>query len=611
MTMSRDPHSSCNDLPASVWGSTASYQVTHELANSARLVISEVAVVFCHYECTYAPLGNHGNSSSVHADTCAALPRIPMNVAKRGTPKRKKPHRPDPRIWTAVQVTTEWEITVKEESDGRFTFKNNKFRSGLAIKHITSGGLELFAQDNIRPYQWVQIELSRQRGLVGYTTYIQDDKATIVTRTDTGHQELSITITLRIIMAIDEESSKLSYVKDGTGTPVMTSIYNVKFATPDSRFYMMRVGTWVDFNKGGDPAKPQRRRVIHVMDTRTTVRDEHSGEEFDFNVCDLDMSGIQGRLLPKTDLDHPVVGWRVMVSHGQLKGYIGLIKDADNYGVTVELEARLVSGQLPRQRVGWSDFTLIPNEAGASGSTSPHAKTPTPTTTPIWLTPEPDDEHLQWLLSDDMRFVLEKRCIPLTITGVSGDLAEYEGKAVRTLPLAKRKSTPKPDEVVVSASRRGRLKQISIEAKYLKPWIPIVNSKVVIIKGPKHGAIGKVGSLTDQICTVRFDDPTGASVSYFKPNKVVCIHPLLSIATASMFITKNILNGAGPIVNVELQVLMRPCKVIVDHSPELVKLLKSGQCKAIQTAMADLMQGMQNARSGDAHVLKIRASDLA
>ncbi|KAF8257534.1 hypothetical protein EI94DRAFT_1708898 [Lactarius quietus] len=72
-----------------------------------------------------------------------------------------------------------------------------------------------------------------------------------------------------------------------------------------------------------------------------------------------------------------------------------------------------------------------------------------------------------------------------------------------------------------------------------------------------------------------------------------------------MFITKNILNGASPVVNVELQALMRLCKAIVDHTPELVKLLKSRQCKAIQTAMANLMQGMRNARSGNAHVLKI------
>ncbi|KAF8256982.1 hypothetical protein EI94DRAFT_1709825 [Lactarius quietus] len=39
-----------DDSPASIWRTAASYQVTHELSNSARLVISEVAIIFCRYE---------------------------------------------------------------------------------------------------------------------------------------------------------------------------------------------------------------------------------------------------------------------------------------------------------------------------------------------------------------------------------------------------------------------------------------------------------------------------------------------------------------------------------------------------------------------------------
>ncbi|KAF8263023.1 hypothetical protein EI94DRAFT_1807863 [Lactarius quietus] len=53
MTVSRDLHSSCYNLPASIWDSTASDHVTYELADPARLVIGEVTVVFCRYECTY------------------------------------------------------------------------------------------------------------------------------------------------------------------------------------------------------------------------------------------------------------------------------------------------------------------------------------------------------------------------------------------------------------------------------------------------------------------------------------------------------------------------------------------------------------------------------
>ncbi|KAF8263533.1 hypothetical protein EI94DRAFT_1703920 [Lactarius quietus] len=71
-----------------------------------------------------------------------------------------------------------------------------------------------------------------------------------------------------------------------------------------------------------------------------------------------------------------------------------------------------------------------------------------------------------------------------------------------------------------------------------------------------------------------------------------------------------ILNRADPNQTPELQVLMRPCKAMINHSPALVNLVKTGQRKAIKTAMADAMQGMQSARSTDAHVLKIRISDL-
>ncbi|KAF8269196.1 hypothetical protein EI94DRAFT_1799482 [Lactarius quietus] len=267
---------------------------------------------------------------------------------------------------------------------------------------------------------------------------------------------------------VTEENNELSYVKDGTGNPMKASIHDMEFTTPDSRFYMMRVGTWVNFNKGGDPAGPWCGHVVYVMDMHVMVKEEHTEEVFNLNIRDLDVSSIQGQMLPKTS-------------------YIGLIKYVNNYGLTVELEARLVSGQLPCQRVGWLDFTLILKEVVASGSSSQCTRTPPPTTTPVWLTPEPDDEHLQWLLSDDLRFVLERRCILLTVSGVrDGDLAKYKGKVVRTMPLSKRKLTPKHNKVVVSASKCGRVKQISIEAKNLKPLKPIIDGMQNARSGDAH-----------------------------------------------------------------------------------------------------------------------------
>jgi hypothetical protein len=153
------------------------------------------------------------------------VPRIPPKIKTQHILKWKKTSRPDPWIWTAAQVTSEWGVKVKEESDGTFTFKNSKYRCGLVEQQMSSGGLELmgmaptnlapftqaqflldylpfqpwiqqFTQDNIKPYQWVHIDLGKHQGLIGYTTYIQDDKATIVTSTDTGQQKPSILILL-------------------------------------------------------------------------------------------------------------------------------------------------------------------------------------------------------------------------------------------------------------------------------------------------------------------------------------------------------------------------------------------------------------------------------
>ena len=105
-------------------------------------------------------------------------------------------------------------------------------------------------------------------------------------------------------------------------------------------------------------------------------------------------------------------------------------------------------------------------------------------------------------------------------------MAKYNGKVIRTLPFAMRTETPKPDEVVISSSKHSCLRQLTIEARYLKPKKAVIDSEAVVIEGPKHGAIGKVGGLTDQICTVRFDDVKGAEVRHFKLDKLAYVEAL-------------------------------------------------------------------------------------
>ncbi len=102
---------------------------------------------------------------------------------------------------------------------------------------------------------------------------------------------------------------------------------------------------------------------------------------------------------------------------------------------------------------------------------------------------------------------------------------------MRTLPLAKRKSTPKPGEVIVSVSTHARLKQISIDARFLRPWKPVVGGEAVVIEEPARGTIGVVGGLTPEICTIRIEDSTGASIKYFKPEKIAYLEPLRNTST--------------------------------------------------------------------------------
>ncbi|KAF8269197.1 hypothetical protein EI94DRAFT_1699687 [Lactarius quietus] len=118
--------------------------------------IEEGQWVRCHHGLYCDNIGFVYNiDASWDADVIVILiPRIPMKFNRQCTMKRKKPHCPDPHIWTAAQVSSEWGTSVKEESDGKCTFKNITFRSGLAVKQISSGGLELvgMAPTNIAPF---------------------------------------------------------------------------------------------------------------------------------------------------------------------------------------------------------------------------------------------------------------------------------------------------------------------------------------------------------------------------------------------------------------------------------------------------------------------------
>ena len=124
--------------------------------------------------------------------------------------KRKRPGRPVARPWTSLEVEAAWGSSqVQKRREGEFVFHHEMYCSGLIMKHVTSQSLvavahapidmlpfiraacireipsftpwaHRFAQDNIRPQQWVRIESGEQKGMIGRTYTITNSVATIV-----------------------------------------------------------------------------------------------------------------------------------------------------------------------------------------------------------------------------------------------------------------------------------------------------------------------------------------------------------------------------------------------------------------------------------------------
>ncbi|KAH9041864.1 hypothetical protein EDB83DRAFT_2524000 [Lactarius deliciosus] len=356
--------------------------------------------------------------------------------------------------------------------------------------HAFRPWLRRFTQDNIRADQW-------------------DDMANVVIRSETEGPEMAILILLHelllhympgdnikhrwsestgLVMTVDKQRNVLTYVKDGSTAQITTDLHDIDFFTPDLHFYPIRSGTWSEFN-----------------------------------IRDLEICGTQGPLLPQPEGDHPLVGRRVKVTHGQFKGLKAIVKDVTSHNATVEFEARLVTSNSPNQIVPLLFVTLLLKEAEKDTPTNP-ASSITLTDNSTMLT---FSEKGRWLLTADIQAALERRCIPFYVSGVrDGPLDEYEGKVVRTLRLAKRKLTPKPNEVVVSIYKRSSFKQISINVSFLQPWKLVINSEAVIIEGSACGTIGVVKGLTPEICSIGIEDSTGTSTQYFKPDTVVYVELL-------------------------------------------------------------------------------------
>jgi hypothetical protein len=70
------------------------------------------------------------------------------------------------------------------------------------------------------------------------------------------------------------------------------------------------------------------------------------------------------------------------------------------------------------------------------------------------------------------------------------------------------------------------IKQLSTNARFIKPWEPVLKVEVVIIEGPLCGTVGKAHGITEHICTIRSKESAGTSTHYVKLKKVAYLEPL-------------------------------------------------------------------------------------
>ena len=114
-----------------------------------------------------------------------------------------------------------------------------------------------------------------------------------------------------------------------------------------------------------------------------------------------------------------------------------------------------------------------------------------------------------------------EECIPFHVRDVPAlsPHASLNGLTAKTIPAARQKIQPEPNEVIVSVVWRGKQKQISINPSYLVPWPPSEGNKVVIIRQLFIGEVGKLVNFEHGTCAVELE--LSGKVVYFHGEDVV------------------------------------------------------------------------------------------
>ncbi|KAI9429356.1 hypothetical protein H4582DRAFT_2065376 [Lactarius indigo] len=473
-----------------------------------------------------------GNLSDVTRAVCG-LVTVFTHLAPRLVPLEQRVALLSPRNPLSRPIEEgQWGREAGPQSNLRRPGERQEFK-GLRQKNIFSAttntallpSLLGFAQDTIKPGQWVKVESGDHRGAIGKPFDVRDSIAYLILNSTGDGPVLQIPLralapfydrghhiknrwseSSGIVASVDEDRKALTYIERDSQHTVAILTDMAEPYDPPLDFYRAKEGSWVKFNrrKGMDHAK-RRGYIRAVKDTHALVIDEHSLEEFAIETRELEVCSTQGPSLPKNDPVHPLMGQRVTIIRGPLKGLYGNIREVGATAITVELPALMASS--PIQTLKWTDLMLVPTEvetARTNPASRPRTPPPDPKFQPLrCMTPEPAAGH--WLFSLQVQDIIEKKCIPFHIRGSGdGSMSAHDGNPARTVPTHQRTLSPQEGEIIVKTVKRARQKQISIRPSFLVPWKPLVEHEVVVISGPLFGIAGVVKGRQETKFTVTF-----------------------------------------------------------------------------------------------------------
>ncbi|KAH9955200.1 hypothetical protein BC827DRAFT_1271936 [Russula dissimulans] len=475
-----------------------------------------------------------------HRDAIVAfIPRISQPGGKR-----KRDGRPAPGPRTVEELIQQHgKKRVKITGSGQFIFRGGLYQEGLVFEIMPWSLLRIsehFGHD-ITPFARLAKIRNYPTFATGLKWFAQDSIcvgnrvlvviADVVTQTPEEDSGLTIGVTLRhliphfltgdhvkdhwsdcfgMVVAVDQDTQEVTFLDKNSNAEINVSAYSLQFHSPTLRYFKFTPGLHVEFSgKGG---VTRRGIIVQASGGRVQVMDERSVQHVDVKLDDITVSGVQAAALPKPECKC---------------GYRGLIKAKDHYGVDVELDAMLVSHGPIRQWVNLQDIQLEFDRGIAAG---PSHHMPPPIDLPQVVSPEPEDHEestdspwcfrpghapRHWLFAEEIQECLREGCIPFHVRGVPASSlhAKMEGLTAKTVPIARRKIEAQLNEVIVSVFQRGRPTQISLDPKYLVPWLPSKDNKVLIIRHHQVRQVGKLVKLEDQGCLIKLD-ASGANASF-------------------------------------------------------------------------------------------------